>query len=126
MITSLLPLIVPVTTHRYVFGLLSPMISARKFGPEHGKTALRLGFGRFVLQNIPVLREHAIGHAEDIGSDPIPRHSGVRKPAMDDHVVAFGNDRAWLVLQRHWHAPDQIEQAVASRLDVRAVLNVVR
>ena len=45
---------------------------------------------------------------------------------MDNHVIAFGNDRARLVLQRCWQVPDQIEQAVASGWDVRAVLNVVR
>ena len=76
------------------------MISVKKFSPEHRQTALRLGFGRFVLQNIPVLREHVIGDADDIGSDPIPRPSGVGKAAMDNYVIAFGNDRARLVLER--------------------------
>jgi hypothetical protein len=51
--------------------------------------------------------------------------SSSRKPAVDDHVIAFSNDQARLVLQRRWRAPSQIEQAVARR-DVRAVLNVVR
>jgi hypothetical protein len=45
---------------------------------------------------------------------------------MDDHVIIFSNDQGRLVLQRRWHAPDQIEQAVAPRRDVRALLKVVR
>jgi hypothetical protein len=81
---------------------------------------------RFILQNIPVFREHALGHSDDIGRDPISRPSSSRKPAMDDHVIVFSNDQARLVLQRRWRAPNQIEQAVAPRRDVRAVLNVVR
>jgi hypothetical protein len=45
--------------------------STRELGLEHWETALRLGFGRFILQNIPVFREHAFGHSDDIGGDPI-------------------------------------------------------
>ena len=45
---------------------------------------------------------------------------------VDDDVIAFGNNRSGLISERRWRAPDQIEQAVASGLDVRAVLDVVR
>jgi hypothetical protein len=34
-------------------------VSARKVGPEHWQAALRLGFGRFVLQNVPALGQNA-------------------------------------------------------------------
>jgi hypothetical protein len=101
-------------------------LSLGKRGPEHRQTASRLLFGRLILQNIPVFREHAVGHPDDIGGDPISGPSSSRKPAMDDHVIVFSNDQARLVLQRRWRAPNQIEQAVAPRRDVRAVLNVVR
>jgi hypothetical protein len=101
-------------------------LSLGKRGPEHRQTASRLRFGRFILQNIPVFREHAVGYSDDIGGDPISGPSSSRKPAMDDHVIVFSNDQARLVLQRRWRAPNQIEQAVAPRRDVRAVLNVVR
>jgi hypothetical protein len=87
---------------------------------------LRLGFGRFVLQNIPVFRKHAVGHSDNIGGDPISRPSSSRKSAMDDHQIVFANDYARLVLQRRRYAPYQIEQAVAPGRDVRAVLNVDR
>ena len=66
---------------------------------------------------------HAVGHPDDIGGDPISGPSGSRKPAMDDHVIVFSNDQARFVLQRRRRTPNQIEQAVAPRRDVRAVLN---
>ena len=47
--------------------------STGKLGPEHRETALRLGFGRFVLQDNPVFGEHAVGHSGNIGGDPIPK-----------------------------------------------------
>src|SRR5690349_7329256 len=78
------------------------LLSLGKRGPKHRQTASRLRFGRFILQNIPVFREHAVGHSDDIGGDPIPGPSGSRKPAMDDHVIVFSHDQARLVLQRRW------------------------
>jgi hypothetical protein len=75
-------------------------LSLGKRGPEHRQTASRLLFGCLILQNIPVFREHAVGHPDDIGGDPISGPSSSRKPAMDDHVIVFSNDQARLVLQR--------------------------
>jgi hypothetical protein len=40
------------------------LLSLGKRGPEHRQTASRFGFGRFILQNIPMFREHAVGHSE--------------------------------------------------------------
>jgi hypothetical protein len=34
------------------------LLSLGKRGPEHRQTTSRLRFGRFILQNIPVFREH--------------------------------------------------------------------
>src|ERR1700749_1426707 len=48
------------------------LCSAGKFAPEHRQTALRLGLCCFVLQNVPVFSEQAVGHTDDIGGDPIP------------------------------------------------------
>ena len=50
-------------------------LSLGKRGPEHRQTASRLRFGRFILQNIPVFREHAVGYSDDIGGDPISEPS---------------------------------------------------
>jgi len=63
------------------------LASGGKLGPEHRQTTLRLGLGCFVLQNVQVFGEQAVGHADDIGGDPIPRPSGVREPAVDNHVI---------------------------------------
>jgi hypothetical protein len=56
---------------------------------EHRQTALRLRLGCFVLQNVPVFGQQTVGHADDIGGDPILRSSSVRERVMDDHVIAF-------------------------------------
>src|SRR3981189_3930159 len=74
------------------------LLSLEKRGPEHRQTASRLLFGRFILQNIPVFCEHAVGHSDDIGGDPIAGPSSSRKPAMDYHVILFSNDTARLLL----------------------------
>ena len=51
--------------------------------------------------------------------------SPVSKIGVDDHMVAAGNDKAGFVVHRSRCTPDQIEQAVAARRDMRAMLNVV-
>ena len=45
---------------------------------------------------------------------------------MDDDVVALRDDELMFVTQSVGCTPDQIEQAIATRLNVRAVLNIVR
>src|SRR4029453_6160836 len=85
------------------------MSAIGKFRSKHRQTTLRLSLGCFVLQNVPMFGEQSVCHAHDIGCDPILRPSSVREPAVDDHVIAFGNNRARLISQRCWRAPDQIE-----------------
>src|ERR1700758_3321880 len=60
-------------------GFFPPTISTGKLGPEHRQPALRLGLGCFVLQNVPVFGEQAVGHTDDIGGDPVLRPSSVRE-----------------------------------------------
>jgi len=43
---------------------------------------------------------------------------------MNDDEVAISHDDPGLVLQRRWHALDEVEEALAAGSDVRAVLNV--
>ena len=45
---------------------------------------------------------------------------------MDHHEIPSGDDDACLILQRGRKALDEIEQAVSARLNMIAVLNVVR
>jgi hypothetical protein len=40
--------------------------------------------------------------------------------------VCISDDRSWFILEGRRQAPDKIEQTLTTRLDMRAVLNVVR
>ncbi len=64
--------------------------------------------------------------AHNICGNPIYRSAEIAKSPVDDHEVSFGNDRSGFVLQRWWDALDEIEQALTTRCDMSAVLNVVR
>jgi hypothetical protein len=44
---------------------------------------------------------------------------------VDDDEIAIGHDHAGLVAQRRGDSLDQIEQTIAARRDVGAVLDVV-
>jgi hypothetical protein len=44
---------------------------------------------------------------------------------MDDDIVAFSEDELMLVTQGVGRAPDEVEQSVTARCDVRAMLNVI-
>jgi hypothetical protein len=101
-------------TIRAAYKRKTAVIAIDALGSEHRQTALRLGLGRLVLQNVPVFGEQAASHADDIGGDPILRFSSVHKSAVDDHAIAFGDDGAPLISKGRRRAPDQIEQAVAS------------
>jgi hypothetical protein len=99
---------------------------AGELAAKHGHAALRLLSGGLVLKDIPVLYEHAIGNADDVGCDPVPWSPIARKSAVDDHEILIGENHTGFIPQRRRHAPDQTEQSLASRWDVGAVLDVVR
>jgi hypothetical protein len=44
---------------------------------------------------------------------------------MNDDVVTFGKNHPGLIVKRRRRGLDEVEEAVSSRLDVSAVLNVV-
>jgi hypothetical protein len=83
-----------------------------------------LGLGRLVLQDIPVLRELAALEADHVGGDPGGGSAMSGKSPVGDDVVAFREDQLVLVAERVGKAADEIEQAVAARRDVGAVLDV--
>ena len=68
--------------------------------------------------------ELAVFEAHDIGGDPCRRTAVARKAAMGDHVVPFGEDHLIFVAQRVGQAANKIEQAIAARRDMGAVLDV--
>src|ERR1700730_999479 len=64
--------------------------------------------------------------AHNICGNPIHRSGETAKSSVHDHEVSLGHDRSRFVLQRLRDALDEIEQTVAARCDMSAVLNVVR
>src|ERR1700756_5125053 len=73
-----------------------------------------------------MLDEDSILQANDVSRDPVHWKSYVGEPAVNNDVVAFRQNHPRLILERRRGGLDQVEQAVASRLDVGAVLNVFR
>src|SRR5260370_8931165 len=73
-----------------------------------------------MLDKDPVLNAH------NIYCNPIHRSAETAKSSMHDHQVSLGHDRSGFVLQRWGNTLDKIEQTLATRRDMSAVLNVVR
>ncbi len=73
-----------------------------------------------------MLRQAAVLDPDNVRGDPGNRRAVSGETAVDDYVVALGDDELMLVTQRVGCVADQIEQSIATRFDVRAVLNVVR
>src|SRR5207244_13280087 len=61
---------------------------------------------------------------QDVRRDPVHGCPEPRKPPMNDDEVAISHDHPGLVSQRRRHALDQVEEALATGSDVRAVLDV--
>jgi hypothetical protein len=58
--------------------------SIRETIAEHRKSALRLGFRRFVLQDVPMFGKLAVFEADDIGGDP-----GTSRPMPEKRPCAM-------------------------------------
>src|SRR5882724_10885362 len=71
-----------------------------------------------------MLDEDPILDPENVRRDPVHGCPEPRKPPMNDDEVAIGHDRPGIVFQRRRHALDEVEEALAARSDVRAVLDV--
>src|SRR5216683_2380278 len=89
---------------------------------EHRSFTLRLFFGRFVLNDIPVLDQKAVLDANNVCSDPIRRLAMPGKPPVDDDEIALGDNDVVFILQRWRDAFDEIKQAVATRLYMSTML----
>src|SRR6202048_1215060 len=100
--------------------------SRGKCRPEHGQAANGRFLCRFVLDDVPVLGQLAVLEAHDIHHDPVRRQAHACEPAVEQHVVSVGDGKPVLVMEAVGCALDQREEALASRRNVRAVLNVVR
>src|SRR5262245_24523398 len=73
-----------------------------------------------------MLDQNAILDANDVRRNPVHRETKVRKSSVHDDEVSFRHNRCGLIFESRRKILDEIEQALAARLDVRAVLNVVR
>src|SRR5882724_3940186 len=100
--------------------------SRGKCRPEHGQAANGRFLCRFVLDDVPVLGKLAVLETHDIRHDPVRRQAYARESAVEQHVVSVGGGKPVLVMEAVGYALDQSEEAVTSRRNVRAVLNVVR
>src|SRR5580692_9416982 len=94
--------------------------------PKHGKAADRLGLGRLVLQNVPMLFKKTVFEPDNVGGDPGGGPSHPREAAMRYDVIAIGDDELVLIVQRLRRRADELEQTFATWCYVGAVLNVVR
>src|SRR5205809_7264715 len=72
-----------------------------------------------------MLDQNAIDDAKDVRHHPALRAPVPRVTPVNDHEVPFRHDQSRLILQRRRSTPDEIEEAYATRLDVRAMLDVV-
>src|ERR1700722_3073943 len=98
----------------------------RECSSEHGPLAYRLIFRRFILNDVPMLDQNAVLNAHDICGNPIQGSTETAKSPVHDHEISLGNDRSRFVLQGWWKALNEVEQTLATRRDMSAVLNVVR
>src|SRR5438132_13285568 len=98
----------------------------RECSTEHGQLAYRLFFRRFILNDIPMLDQDSVLNTHNICGNPIRRRTETAKSPVHDHEVSLRHCRSRLVPQRWGKALDQIEQALTTRCDMCAVLNVVR
>jgi hypothetical protein len=103
----------------------SKSLGCRKRVTNHRLSAFRLLLRSFVLNHIPVLDESPVFDSQHVSRDPVNRPAEARKSPVDYHEIAFGDDHSGLIHQGRRDALDEIEQAVATRLDMSALLDVV-
>src|SRR5271168_3556462 len=72
-----------------------------------------------------MLGEHAILHPHNIYNDPIGGQSHPGEATVEQDIVIIGNSDRVLVAQRCGCALDQPKETVASRWNVRAMLNII-
>jgi hypothetical protein len=71
-----------------------------------------------------MLGEATLLHPDDIRSYQGAGSSVSGKSSVQNDVVALGHDQRILVSQRVRKRFDEVEEAIAARLDMRAVLNI--
>src|ERR1700692_4653449 len=90
-----------------------------KTWPEHWSFTLRLFLGRFILNDVPMLDQDSVLHADNICRNPIHQSAETAESPVHDHEVSLSHDRSGFVLQRWWDALDEIEKTLTARCDMR-------
>ena len=70
--------------------------------------------------------QNSICNSHNVRRDPVYGLSKARKPAMNNHEFTLGYDHARRIFEGCRSALDKVEETFAARLDVGAVLDVVR
>src|SRR5579864_6644103 len=91
---------------------------------EHRQAAHGFAPGRFVLKDVPVLGELAVFEANDVGCNPRCGPADPTEAAMRDDIITVGHYQMVLVARGVRQRANQVEQAVASRRNMGAMLNV--
>src|SRR2546425_218635 len=99
-------------------------VSGRGTVAQHRSPAFRFGFGRLVLQHVPMLGEATVLDPDHVGRYPRDGTAGVREAPVDNDVVALRHDELVFVAQGIGRAADKVEQAVTAGLDMSAMLDV--
>ena len=69
----------------------------RKTCSEHRSFTLRLFFGRFILNDIPMLDKDSVLNAQNICGNPIHRSTEAAKSPVNNHEVTLGDNRSRFV-----------------------------
>src|SRR5258708_24602099 len=72
-----------------------------------------------------MLDEKAILDTNDVRRNPVHRLAEARKSPVHDHKIFVGHNRSRFILQRRRDALDELKEAVTTRFDMGAVLDVV-
>src|SRR5260370_8360927 len=73
-----------------------------------------------------MLDQNAIFDANDVRRNPVHREAEVRKSSVHDDEIPFTHTRSMLIFESWRKTLDEIEQALTTGSNVRAVLDVVR
>src|ERR1700751_4905269 len=91
---------------------------------KHRVSAFGLFLGSLVLNDIPMLKQDSVFHADNIRRNPVDRKPEAREAAVDDDEVSLRYGYSRLISEGGRDVLNQVEETVAARLNVRTVLNV--
>jgi hypothetical protein len=82
--------------------------------------------GGLVLNYIPVLGQNPVLDAKYVNYNPSRRLAAARKPPVYDYEISICHNYSRFILECWREALDEIKQALATRLNIRTMLYVVR